>query len=349
MKHLIVYKNISLRNALKKLSVTGEKCLLVIDKKRKLLGTLTDGDIRKALIKNYSLDCDISNIYKRNPFKLFENKFNIFDARKNLIENRLEVIPVVDQNNILKDFILHEKSAINLNNFYKEKIEKNIVIMAGGLGSRLAPLTNVLPKPLLPLNGKTLIEHVIDSYTKWGFKNFKISVNYKSKLLKAFFEEISLKCKFTFVNETKPLGTAGSLHLLKKKFKKHFIVTNCDTVAEIDLNKLLKIHFKEKNIITMVGVETITQIPYGVCKFNSKKKLVNIIEKPKINSSINAGIYICSPEVFRYIKKLEFLNMPDLINIIAAKKKNSIGLFKLNKNLWNDIGRWSEYEKVSQS
>lgn len=348
MKHILVYKNIILRDALKKLSVTGEKCLLVIDKERKLLGTLTDGDIRKALIKNFHLDDNISKIYKKNPFKLLENEFNIFDARKKLVENRLEVIPVVDKKNILKDFILHEKSAIDLNNFYKEKIEKNIIIMAGGLGSRLAPFTNILPKPLIPLNGKTLIEHVIDNYTKWGFRNFKISVNYKSELIKAFFNKHNSNLNFSFIDESKPLGTAGSLFHLRKKIKKHFILTNCDTVAEIDLNKLLKNHFKQKNIITMVIVEIKTQVPYGVCKINSKNKLKKIIEKPKINSSINAGIYVCSPEVFKYINKLEFMDMPEVINNIILKKKNSIGLFKINKNFWNDIGKWSEYEKLSQ-
>jgi hypothetical protein len=345
MKKLLIYKNKTLAYSMRKLSVSGEKCLIVVDKKRKLLGTLSDGDLRKSLLKNYKLNDSIEKIYKKNPFKLEKNKFDIFEARKILVEKRLEVIPVVDKTNKIIDIVLHKSSAINLSSFYKNKIEGSVVIMAGGRGKRLRPFTNKLPKPLIQINGKTLIEHVLDNFIKWGFDSFKVTINYKSNILKKFLQELNSQCNFTFVKESKPLGTGGSLFYLKKKFKKHFIVSNCDTVAEIDLNKILKKHFAEKNLITMVCVKKNITIPYGVCKTNQKMKLKSIEEKPVIKSFINAGIYICHPKVLDLMRKAEPRDMVDIIIEANLIKKNSIGIYEINEELWQDMGKWSDFER----
>ena len=215
-----------------------------------------------------------------------------------------------------------------------KKIE--IIIMAGGLGTRLKPYTNVLPKPLLPFKNKTIIENVISKFTTYGLNKFIISLNYKNILIKSFFKELSPNFKVSFLEENKPLGTAGILYKLKNK-NKNYIISNCDVIFDLDYNDLIKFHEKKKFDITLVAAAQKDKIPYGVCKVQNNR-LQNIVEKPEKNYLANTGLYLVNSKVFKLIKKNENISFVDLINKAVSKKMN-IGVYPITSNAWIDLGQ----------
>ena len=214
--------------------------------------------------------------------------------------------------------------------------------MAGGKGTRLEPFTNVLPKPLIPINEKTVIEHIIEKFLKNNISNFIITLNYKSKILKAFFDEIKPKFNVSFIDEPKPLGTAGGLSLLTGKIKKPFLVTNCDTIININTDDLLNFHNTNKNALTLVASAKEFVIPYGTCKLNTKGYLQNILEKPKFDYLVSIGLYVINPNLTKLIPKNKAFDMIDLIQL-AKRKKKQIGVYPIDDESWIDVGQWSEY------
>ena len=221
MKNLLISPNLKIIKAMKKLAQTGERCLIVVDSQKKLLGTITDGDIRRAILKGLSTDQSIKSIYSRKPIILEKNKYSIESAR-NLLRIRKQILlPIVDKKNIVIDYLSWEQ-AFGTRKKDKSLIATQVVIMAGGKGDRLAPFTKVLPKPLIPINEKPVIEHIIEKFTLFGAKNFYLTVNYKSRILKSFFLELEPNYSVKFFDETKPLGTVGGLKSHQKKFKNSF-------------------------------------------------------------------------------------------------------------------------------
>ena len=221
-----------------------KKNLVVIDNKKKLLGTISDGDIRKAILKKKSLDSKILDVYRKKCYFFYENNYSTYQAKKILTDNLIGIIPIINK----------EKYVVNIiswQDIFKQKkikkIKNNIpvIIMAGGMGTRLKPLTNIIPKPLIPINDKTLIENIIDKFYSFGLKKYFITLNFKSELIKAYFKYVNSKCSIKFIQENKPLGTVGSLYLLKNIIKNTFIVSNCDTIINIDYNDLVNYHKKK--------------------------------------------------------------------------------------------------------
>ena len=216
-KSMIANNKINFRQAIKKLNQSGQKCLVIIDSKEKLLGTLSDGDVRRCLYRNISLNTKIEKFYNKNSIFYYQNKLNKKEMYKLMFKKKIDIIPIVNQKKKLIDILtlrgLKEK------NLLPKKIINNtaVLIMAGGIGSRMKPFTDVLPKPLLPINNKTAIDHIIDNFVNLGFKKIFISINYKSKILKSYFEEYKTKTKIIFIEEKKPLGTAGSIKYFKTK------------------------------------------------------------------------------------------------------------------------------------
>ncbi len=219
------------------------------------------------------------------------------------------------------------------------------VIMAGGKGDRLEPFTKVLPKPLIPVNEKPVIEHIIEKFTFFGMADFYLTVNYKSRILKSFFQELQPEYSVKFFDETKPLGTVGGLKPHKKNFKDPFFVTNCDIIIDSDYSDIYNFHISNKNDLTLVASTKDFEIPYGVCKLDKKGQLSGINEKPKQNFLANTGLYILNPEVLNLIPKNKFFHMTDLIKN-AKKKKMKVGLYPIEDSKWIDIGQWSEYRKT---
>ena len=321
MKNLLIKPNLKIKNALKQMSETGEKCLVVVDKKNKLLGTISDGDIRQAILNGKIHKDKINEYYHKRSTFLRKESYSLNQAKNIFLKKRIDVIPIVEISKKVVDVITFEdifkknKSSIRSKTF-----SKTVIIMAGGKGTRLEPFTNVLPKPLVPINEKPVIEHIIEKFTENKVSNFFIISNYKSKIIKAYFLEMKPKFKLSFIDEPKPLGTAGGLSLLVGKIKKPFIVTNCDTIININFDDLMHFHISNNNDATLVVSSKEHIIPYGTCKLTKKGHLQKIIEKPKFDFFVNVGLYVLNPNLIKLIPKNKTYDMTDLIKLIKTKK-----------------------------
>ena len=345
-KNLVIDNFKSISETLKKIKLNGKGCVIVL-KKNKLFGTCTDGDIRSALLKKIKLSESVGKICNKNPKKII-NKKNISKNLSKFKKLNLSLIPLVDDQHVLKNII-------SLNKLKKQKQKqinrKNFIfITAGGKGSRLYPFTSVLPKPLMPIRGRTAIFQIIKDFYNQGFKNFAITLNYKSSIIKNYLEDIKKffkNIKITFIVEKKPLGSLGSILNEKNKIKDNFIVTNCDTLTKFKYVNVLNYHKKKKSLITIIVLNKKFNLPYGVVRINNKTNNIDEInEKPKIQFLTNSGIYIINPILLRKIKKnnIDF----DIIKLtnFCIKKNISVNYFTIKDNQWHDIGTWLNYEKT---
>ena len=219
--------------------------------------------------------------------------------------------------------------------------------MSGGRGKRLEPFSNVLPKPLIPVNDKTIIEHIIDSFKKLKTNNFYITLNYKKDIIKSYLKDTYKgKTNFFFIEEKKFEGTAGSLRYLKKnQFKKPFILTNCDIIIKSNYREIYNWHLSKKNDLTIVTSLIKYQIPYGSCVIKKDGKLNKIIEKPTYNFLVNTGFYIISPSCLKHLNVKGVFDMPQLIKK-CLEKKLKISVYPVAERDWIDIGQWVEYKKA---
>jgi dTDP-glucose pyrophosphorylase len=355
MKDLLIKSNLSVKEALRKLTKEGEKCLVVVDKENKLLGTLSDGDVRNAILKGAHHKDKINKFYQLKPTFFIEGDYSLSEAKNIFIKKRIDVIPILKRSKkvvdilTFEDFFNKNNTSNNSKNFPIKLPDKysyyDVVIMAGGKGGRLEPFTNVLPKPLIPINEKPVIEHIIEKFIENKVSNFFITLNYKSKILKAFFQEMKPGLKLSFIDETKPLGTAGGLSLLKGKIKKPFLVTNCDTIININFDDLMNFHISNDNDITLVVSSKEHIIPYGTCKLTKEGYLKKIIEKPKFDFFVNVGLYVLNPDLIKLIPKNKNYDMTTLIQH-AKRKKKQVGVYPIDDASWIDVGQWSEYHKA---
>ncbi len=344
IKKITIKSDSTIIQAMKVLEEAVVKCLLVIDNKNRLLGTLTDGDLRRIILSGARFSENIKNAYQVNPIILKKDQFLIEEAKKLLLNKKLDLIPIVDlENKIIDIFTLSngEYSSEKSNNLE----EVPIVVMAGGKGARMAPVTKILPKPLIPINEKPIIEHIIERFTDYGCINFFFTVNYKAKILKAYFEELNPVYNVSFVDENKPLGTAGSLQYLKTELKKPFFVTNCDILIKTDYSDLYSFHNNEKNDITLVASTKEHTIPYGTCELNSDGFLSKINEKPTYDFLINTGLYVLNPKVINLIPENKLYHITHLISD-AIQQDLKVGVFPIHDDEWIDIGQWTEYKKI---
>jgi len=314
--------------AIKILSKLDNKFCLVLGKHQNILGTITDGDIRRGLLKNYNINDKVEKIYRKKP--TVTRKTLSFKEIKNILNKKdITFLPLVNnKNKILDIYDLEKKNKINL-------INCPMLIMAGGKGLRLRPLTSKIPKPLLVVNKKPIIEHIITIAKNQGISNFYISINYLGHKIKKYLGNGSkLGVTIKYLEEKKPLGTAGSLNLIKK-FNKPIIVTNSDIISKIDFKEMISTHKKNKSILTMVAKVFYEKDNYGriVASGSVVKK---VIEKLEQNLLINAGIYIIDPKIKKIIKNSEYLDMTDLINS-ALKEKLKINVFPIYEK-WLDYG-----------
>ena len=304
-KKLIIDKNDTIEIALKRLRKTKRGCL-VVTSENKLFGTITDGDLRKFIIQKKSLNTKIRNACNKNPKYLIQNKYSQLNAKR-IFSKLIDVIPVVDENKQVKKILF--KNTFNVKKKNTKSIFNDVIIMAGGKGARLQPFTKILPKPLIPVKGKAIILRIIEKFIKNGFKKIYLSVNYKSKILEAFFSEVNLKKNINFVYEKKPLGTIGAITKINKKFDKPIIITNCDVIFNFDYSNIIYEHKRKNNFLTLAISNMKYTIEHGACEINRDKSLLNISEKPTIKYLINTGFYVVSPEVIKFIPKNKYFDI----------------------------------------
>lgn len=345
MKDLTIFPDTSIKQALKTLNKMGEKCLVIVDDNNHLLGTLSGGDIRKAILNGASINDSIQDYYYHSPTSFIEGEYSLDQAKKKFIQNKFDLIPIVDFENKIVNILHWEEVFRNGLGKQEDKLDVPVVIMAGGKGTRMEPFTKVLPKPLVPIHEKPVIEHIIEKFTNVGAREFYLTVNYKSRILKAFFEEIKPEYAVHFVDETEPLGTAGSLQYLKGILKVPFFVTNCDIIINADFTDLYKFHQKNNFAITLVASAKEYIIPYGTCELNGDGHLACLNEKPQYNFLINTGLYVLSPDALNLVPENEVYHMTHLIQD-AKLQDMRVGVYPIGDDAWIDVGQWADYRKA---
>lgn len=339
-----IYKEQSLLEALKKMDSIDKKLLIVIDAKTKYVSLLSAGDIQRSIIQNIPLDTSIDMILKRNV-KIASSSDSYEEIKKMMLKFRMELCPVVSENREIKNIYFWEDLFDNKKPQPLTTFRLPVVIMAGGFGTRLKPLTNVLPKPLIPINQKTIIEHIFERFSEHGCDEFYISVNYKAELIEYYLNEQALPYKLHFFKEKKPMGTAGSLSLLKGKIDRTFFVSNCDILIEQDYSEILAYHRETKNEITIIAALKTYNIPYGTIQSGSNGELIELTEKPEITFKINSGMYILEPHLIDELPEDEFFHITHMIEKVK-NRKGQIGVFPVSEKSWKDIGEWDEYLKL---
>jgi dTDP-glucose pyrophosphorylase len=342
MKKIIINKDLSVKDAIKQMSHYGFKCLIVCNDKNEYLGTLSDGDIRKSFIKENSINTKIEKIFKKNSYYFYENSFDKRIIEKTFKNKKIDIIPIINKSKkVIKVFFQNsEETSIPQ---YKKIKNTSVVIMSGGIGSRVRPYTHILPKPLLIYKNKTLLENIIENFSNYNLKDFFISINYKSELIKSYFSEIKKDYNVKFLEEDKPLGTFGSLKLLNNSKEKDFFVINCDTIIQTDLDRLYRYHKNQKNDFTIVLVDINIEIPYGVCSINKNSTLKKIIEKPNTNYKINSGLYLINSKSLCLIpNSKKMYNFEDFVHTLRRNNKK-IGTYIIDQNSWEDLGQISSF------
>ncbi len=338
--------NDTLLHALKQMDSEHVKMLFVFSDE-KFISILTLGDIQRAIIKNVSLYSSITNII----VKVANNKIyakpsdSIEDIKKMIHHARTECMPVIDDDgNLLKVYFWNDFFGVPPMPPEREIIDLPVVIMAGGKGTRLKPLTNVIPKPLIPVGEKTILEVIMDQFESIGCHKFYMSVNYKADMMKYYLSQLDHKYDIEFFMEDKPLGTIGSVSLLKGKITTPFFVSNCDSINEQDYRDVYDYHVNNNNDMTIVTMVKSFKIPYGVIETGNDGLMISLQEKPEHTYMVNSGVYILNPDVIDDIPEREFFHITHLMEKVKARG-GRVGCFPVSEQSWRDMGEWKEYLK----
>ncbi len=344
LKKLMTSADTTIKEAMQKLNETAEKILFVVDNKERLLGTVTDGDIRREIINNAGFQDSIEDVIQRKFTAIKQGMPGINEyAKQMMVERKIEQIPILDEDNVIVDVMLWTDLLGEEMHLQTPTLKQNyVIIMAGGKGTRLDPFTKILPKPLIPIGNKTVIELIMERFYRYGFYNFIYTLNYKKEYLKLYLKENNFPYSIDWVEEPDFSGTAGSLTLLQDKLKDTFFVVNCDSLLDSDFEDILKWHKENNAAMTIIGCHNEVKIPFGVLEL-SNGRLERILEKPVHDVIINTGIYVMEPHVISYIPKGRAVDMNEVIDLISKKEKVSI--YPISTG-WFDIGQWEEYRKL---
>ena len=338
-EHLLVAPHASVREALRCIDQGGAQIALVVDESRRLLGTLSDGDVRRALLAGHTLDSKAVEVMHGTPMVARAD-----DPRRSIFAKirryGLHQLPVVDA----------ERRVVGLETIddliIPQERENLIVIMAGGMGSRLKELTRTLPKPMLRVHDRPILEILIEAFVEQGFRNFQIAVNYKAEIIEEHFGDGSkFDAYIHYLRESKRMGTAGALSLLPDVPDRPFLVVNADLMAKVDYVEMLEAHETSGAFATMAVREYEFQIPYGVIA-ETDGRILGIEEKPLHRSLVCAGIYVLAPEVPALLPKDTYCDMPNLFEEIIKRGKQAASY--IVRGYWLDVGRLADFHKANE-
>lgn len=333
----------TLIDAMKKMDSLGVKTLLVFNADI-FHGILTIGDIQRAIIKGFKLSSAVIEILDKN--KIYASDSDSQDViMENMKRLRAECMPVLNSNGELVDILFWKDLFLNEKADNREKIHLPVVIMAGGKGTRLKPLTNIIPKPLIPIGDKTILEEIMDQFESIGCTQFYMSVNYKYDMIEFYLNQLDHKYDISFFKEEKPLGTIGSVSLLKDKISTPFFVSNCDIIIDQDYRDVYEYHQTNCNDITIVTAIKSHCIPYGVISSKENGIMEALNEKPDMTYMINTGVYLLKPELIAEIPENEFFHITHLMEKVKLQG-GKIGCFPVSDGAWRDMGEWPEYLKL---
>ncbi|WP_252231016.1 sugar phosphate nucleotidyltransferase [Clostridium sp. ZBS15] len=337
---LLVSKDISIKKGINILDKAGKKIIIVVEDK-KLKGVVTDGDIRRWILKNGNISESIYNIMNKSPKYLLEKERN--NVKKIMKQFKIEAVPIVNEEIEVVDIVFwNDVYQSQCNYFETSKIP--IVIMAGGKGTRLQPYTKIIPKMLIPIGNIPIIERIINNFKNFNFNDFYVTINYKKDIIKAYFNK-EAPYNISFVEEDIPLGTAGSLILLKDNIKGTFFVSNCDILVNANYSDILKFHKKYQNKITIVTALKNYIIPYGVFNLNDDGSIKSLDEKPSYEFLVNTGMYILEREVLDYIEENKYSDMTDIIYKLLENKER-VGMYPVTQGAWLDMGEFESMKNM---
>ena len=337
--------DISIVVAMQRISNNRHGILFITDSELHLLGSLTDGDIRRWLVKTGDLAAPITKVMFKSPSFVLENHKD--KALEIMQRKTITALPVLDTNKTIISIVFASENELPNKKREHNLKDISVVIMAGGKGTRLYPYTKILPKPLIPIGDIPIIERIINSFCDYNINDFYIPVNYKKGMIKSYFNDLNPDYSITYIEEDKPLGTAGSLRLIEKTFDKPVIVTNCDILVDADYEDIYKHHISSENKLTIVSALKKVVIPYGVLNAGKNGIIESMEEKPCLSYFVNTGMYILNPEVFSQIPDNTFFHMTDLTSLLM-KKNQQVGMYPIGEDAFLDMGELEEMKRMEK-
>lgn len=338
----IIADSASIIEAMQKIDNNG-KGIVFICHNRQLKGCVTDGNVRRHILAGGSLNDTVSVIANNNPIFLEEKKIHL--AEEIMEKYYITAVPIVNECKEVVEICFWREEYRNKEE--KKQLHIPLVIMAGGKGTRLKPYTDILPKPLIPVGDKTITEHIMDRFSKYGCNDVTMIVNYKKDFIKAYFKDSEINRKITFIEEQEFLGTGGGLKLLENRVNAPFFMSNCDILIDADYAEILEKHQIAGNIITMVCARKRFEIPYGTIQTNEEGTVISLQEKPKFEYDINTGFYVIEPAFLAKIPDKTFIHITDIIQK-CIKEGDKVGTFLIDEDAFMDMGQMDELEKMKE-
>lgn len=336
----VVSEELNIREALRILDSSARK-IIFVTRANRLAGAVSDGDVRRWILKNGGLDEPVSALMNRKPRFVTEN--DKAKAVAILKKEKIAAIPLVNESmEILQIFLMEEDEEP-----VGEKIRARVLIMAGGKGERLLPYTAIVPKPLIPIGEKPILERIIDGFVRHGCDDFTLALNYKKNMIKAYFDDLERSYHIDYIEEDRPLGTGGALSLLGGRAKEAFFVSNCDIIVHADYGDIYRRHQKDGNQITIVASLRQFAIPYGVLSLGAQGSVAELTEKPTGDYLVNTGLYVVEPSVLEQVEKNEFLHMTDLIRR-CIRGGLRVGTYPIGEEAWMDMGQFESMEEMKK-
>ena len=345
LEDFLCNEDISIVEAMQRISQNQHGILFVVDEEKHLHGSLTDGDIRRWLVKTGDLKAKISKVMFKSPTYILESDNE--KASEIMKRKTITALPVLSiDKTVIYILFASEKSAINKKSSHNLK-GVPVIIMAGGKGTRLYPYTKILPKPLIPIGDVPIIERIINSFCEYNVNNFYIPVNYKKGMIKSYFNDLAPNYSITYIEEDKPLGTAGSLKLINRNFDCPVIVTNCDILIDADYADIYKYHRESGNKLTIVSALKKITVPYGVLNTGKNGVIKSMEEKPSLSYFVNTGMYILEPDILSRIPDDTFFHMTDLADLLM-KNQQQVGMYPVSEEAFLDMGELEEMSRMEE-
>jgi len=349
IERMSVPTSVPVQEAARRLDEEGFGIVLVLDEGGRLAGIMTNGDFRRFILGGGSLGAPVTRAMNPRPITVeLADSPSLEDALGSCFSQEgIRYVPVLDGFRKLLDVVfrsdLEDDGVIGMARQLPEGCP--VVVMAGGRGTRLDPFTRILPKPLIPVGERPIIEIILERFHRAGVRHFWLSINHKGRMIRAYFEEAATDYTVDFLDEEQPLGTAGALHQLAGKFEVPLFVTNCDILVMADYSSIHEFHLAGGYDLTLVGSAQQHTIPYGICELGEDGRLRRIVEKPRYDVVVNTGMYVVSPGVLHGIPAGRRVDMTDLIGKLL-KSGGSVGVYPVPESAWLDVGQWEEFRKA---
>lgn len=338
---IMIEEDLPILRAMQQLDCAATKVLFV-QRDGKLAAALSDGDIRRWILRGGDLNAPVKMAANYEPRYLYEDQGG--RAREYMKKYGIDAVPLVDQERRVRSVILQNKEDLVTD---RGRISAPVVMMAGGLGTRLYPYTKILPKPLIPVGDIPIAERIIRQFRSCGCSEFYLIVNHKKNMIKAYFNEIEKDYTLHYVDEPQQLGTGGGIRLLDGIVNETFILSNCDILIREDFSKIMKLHREAGHVITMICSLKNFSVPYGVVEIGEDGGIAGMREKPELSFFTNTGCYIVEPEVIREIPEGRRIGFPDVI-LSCREKGKKVGVYPIGENSWSDMGQLDELERMKE-